>query len=371
MRITFALSGFARVPVGGYAVVFEYANQLSRRGHDVTVIQPSRWLRHDPIGRVRAEIQAAVEAVRRPLPAGGRPTWFGLDDAVKTLTPPRLTPAVFPDADAVVATAWETASLVAGLPGGKGRRYQLIQHYETWAGNRARIDASWRLPLHKIVISRWLARVAERLDAPGPVTYIPNGIDLHRFRLVRPIEDRPPGRIGLLSHRWAWKGTADGLSALSAARDAGVDVDVVLFGTDQPPSLPDWVTYHRNVQGEALVELYNSFAVFLHPSWMEGWPLPPAEAMACGAALTGYANDGVCDYATDQQTALLAPVHDVDALAAAIRRVVTQPGVRMAIARAGHTMIQDYTWDRATDRLEQLLLSGGAAASEGDGATAS
>jgi glycosyltransferase involved in cell wall biosynthesis len=371
MRITFVLSGFARVPVGGYAVVFEYANRLSRRGHEVTVIQPSRWVRHDPVGRARAEIQAAVEALRRPLPPDGRPTWFPLDDDVVTLNPSRLTPSAFPDADAVIATAWETAPVVAALARRHGLPYQLIQHYETWAGDREQIDASWRLPLHKIVISRWLAGVAERLGAPGPLTYIPNGIDLERFVLTRPIEARAPNRIGMLGHRWKWKGTADGLHALQSVRASGLELEVVVFGTGVPPSLPEWVSFHRNVQGAALVELYNSLAIFLHPSWMEGWPLPPAEAMACGAALAAFTNEGVSDYATDGETALLAPVHDVRGLARAVERLVRDPAMRINIARAGHRMIQGYTWERATDRLEQLLLSRGAGETEGGGVTAS
>lgn len=355
MRITFVLSGVARVPVGGYAVVFEYANQLSRRGHEVTVVQPSRWVRYGIRGRLRSEIQAVVEAARRPLPDDGRPSWFALDPRVRVVVPTRLRERDVPDGDAVVATAWETAPVVAALPASKGARYQLIQHYETWAGHRARIDASWRLPLKKIVISRWLGRVAEELGAPGPVTYIPNGIDLERFRLLRPIADRDPRRIGLLYHRWQWKGTADGLRALDQVRRTVPDIDVVVFGTDPSPSVPDWVTYETNPQGERLVTLYNSLAVYLHPSWMEGWPLPPAEAMACGAALAAYANDGVCDYATADETALMAPVHDVEGLARAVERFTLDPVLRVRLAEAGHRMIQDYTWNRAADRLDRLL----------------
>ncbi len=360
MRITFVLSGFARVPVGGYAVVFEYANQLSRRGHEVTVVQPSRWMRYGLRGRVRSEIQALVEGVRRPLPDSARPSWFGLDPRVRMVVPTRLHAADVPDGDAVIATAWETAPVVAALPASKGARYQLVQHYETWAGDRERIDASWRLPLHKIVISRWLGRVAEELGAPGPVTYIPNGIDLERFRLVQPIAGRDPRRIGLLHHRWEWKGTADGLRALDQVRRTVTGLDLVVFGTDPSPSVPDWVTYEANPQGERLVALYNSLAVYLHPSWMEGWPLPPAEAMACGAALVAYANDGVSDYATADENALMAPVHDVDGLARAVERLVTDPDERERLAEAGHRMIQRYTWTRATDSLEKLLSEGSA-----------
>ena len=37
-----------------------------------------------------------------------------------------------------------------------GRRFYLIQHFEDWSGDRDQVLRTWRLPMHKIVISRWL-----------------------------------------------------------------------------------------------------------------------------------------------------------------------------------------------------------------------
>ena len=45
VRVTFVLPGAGSVPVGGFKVVYEYANRLSERGHTVTVVhtaQPDR-----------------------------------------------------------------------------------------------------------------------------------------------------------------------------------------------------------------------------------------------------------------------------------------------------------------------------------------
>jgi hypothetical protein len=47
MNVHFVLPTDGTVPVGGYKVVYEYANGLVRRGHDVTVthtfyLQPSQ-----------------------------------------------------------------------------------------------------------------------------------------------------------------------------------------------------------------------------------------------------------------------------------------------------------------------------------------
>ena len=38
MKISFVLPGVSRVPVGGYKMIFEYANRLCKRGHEITLI---------------------------------------------------------------------------------------------------------------------------------------------------------------------------------------------------------------------------------------------------------------------------------------------------------------------------------------------
>ena len=38
MKISFVLPGVSRIPVGGFKMAFEYANRLSNRGHEVTLI---------------------------------------------------------------------------------------------------------------------------------------------------------------------------------------------------------------------------------------------------------------------------------------------------------------------------------------------
>jgi glycosyltransferase involved in cell wall biosynthesis len=159
----------------------------------------------------------------------------------------------------------------------------------------------------------------------------------------------------MLYHGAAWKGAADGIEALRQARNELPDLDAVLFGTDRRPSVPEWMTYVHNPTGDALVDLYNSLSIFLHPSWAEGWPLPPAESMACGCALVATANAGVSDYAHDGETAVMSPVRSPDALAGALIRVLRDQDLRLQLARAGNRAIQKMTWQRATDTFERVI----------------
>lgn len=359
MKIAFVLSGFPRVPVGGFSVVYEYASRLAARGHDVALIHPRAWMSHGLPGRIRSAARAHARSALSPLPRDGRPAWTTLQRSVDSRIVASVSAATVPDGDAVVATAWETAPVVAQLPASKGTKFQLVQHYETWAGPKALVDSTWRLPLHKIVIARWLADVARELGVGDDVTYIPNGIDHDRFRVTVPPSERDGRRVGFLYHTWEWKGTADAVAAVERVRAAVPGLDVVAYGTARRPKLPGWVTYHHRPGGDSLVELYNSLAVFVHASWTEGWPLPPAEAMACGCALAATANPGVSDYASPGVTALMTAVRDVAGLARAVEELVLDEELRGRIAAAGTAEMRRYTWARAVEQLEAVFLSRG------------
>lgn len=351
-RITFVLPGHGKNPIGGYKVAYEYANHLSARGHEVNIIHPTRLYETEGL---YANITKYGRYLERKLDGSYSPRqWFELDKNVNCLWVPSLEKIHIPDSDAVIATLWKTAEWVAGYGPEKGRKLYLIQHFEDWSGPRDQVLTTWSLPLHKIVISRWLARIAEGIDEK--YTYIPNGLDFSRFGMDTPFEGRNPLRIMMLYHDEAWKGSRDGLEALRIVKDRFPDLSVSLFGVPSGKQLPTWVEYHRTPPQHELRKLYNQASIFLAPSWAEGWPLPPAEAMMCGAAVVATDIGGHQEYAYHGDTALLAPPRQPEALADRIMALIEDPGKRIAIARAGMNNIQKFTWNRACDKLEQLIL---------------
>jgi len=236
----------------------------------------------------------------------------------------------------------------------KGAKFYLIQHYENWGRSDAEVDASWRLPMHKVVIARWLEEIGDALGEV--VTYIPNGVDAQEFPLLVVPEKRAPNTIGLLAHDAEWKGTADGVAAIALVRAHFPGTSLTLFGVNPRPTwLPEWANYVENPSHSRLSELYNSFAIFLHASWVEGFPLPPAEAMLSGCALVAAANRGVQEYAIEGRTALLAPVHDPEALALRVSSLLLDPELRCRLAWRGHDALASFTWERAADAMEATL----------------
>jgi glycosyltransferase involved in cell wall biosynthesis len=357
MNITFVLPFSGHQPVGGFKVVYEYANGLVQKGHEVTVVH-APYARTGETALLRNTRQNLVYLAKAVGLSGGyRPSrWFEVSPAVKLRWVPSLHARWIPPADVVVATAWETAEWVAGYPADRGRKFYLIQHLEsTFEGaDPDRVETTWRLPLNKVVIARWLEAIGSEL---GEKTYyVPNGLNFRSFGLDIPVTERNPHQLIMLYHGHPWKGSRDGLAAMSMVKERVPQLRATLFGVSPPPAgLPPWIAYVQSPPQATLRRLYNEAAIFVGPSWAEGWPLPPAEAAQCGAALCVTDIGGHREYALAGETALLSPPRQPDALAHNILRLVEDQEQRIEMALRAHDYVQQFTWARAVTALEEHL----------------
>jgi len=352
LRITFLLPGPGHLPTGGGKVVYEYANHLSRRGHRVSLVHPALSDAETPLRQV---FKRGASYLQRYATGGfGPESWFPIEPSVRMLWVPTLADRFIPDGDAVLATAWATAEWVPEYPASKGEKFYLIQSWETWDGPEDRVRATWMTPLKKIVVARWLRDMGS--DMGVECSYIPNGIDFDRFGLDVPVESRSPNRMMMLHHSHPVKGSADGLAALALVQKQMPDLRVTLFGTAAPnPDLPPWVDYRHLPSQQELRACYNKTSIFVAPAHTEGWPLPPAEAMLCGAALAATDIGGHREYGVHGETALLSPDRSPQKLAENVLRLARCPELRTRIARQGHECIRKCDWGGAADSFEHLL----------------
>lgn len=375
MRVTFLLPCHAGGPSGGFRVVYEFANGLAARGHDVSVVHvrrapdwtpdwadlsllicpPYRPPTLGPYRRLRRKVRDFLYAFFFPRYLAPPSTaWLPTDQRVRLLSVPRLAERYIPDGDAIFAVVWPSARTVLRYPHIKGKKFYLVMDLYPWTGRKEAIEASWRLPLAKVAISDWLNRQVRDAGNQDVVT-IRCGLDHLPLGLNRPIGERPP-IVAMMYFPLAYKAPDDGLEALRIVKARYPDLQALVFGPlSPPPALPAWVTYSQNLPDQELVDLYNKARVFACSSVAEGFGLPGAEAMACGCALATTDCGGSREYAEHGVTALVSPPRNPAALAENVLQLLTDDGLRMRLAEAGYRRARLLTWERAGAALETFL----------------
>lgn len=351
MTINFILPFAGNKPIGGFKIVYEYANRLAGRGHCVNLIHPSYTFKESAFNNAKYLIRYYQRKIDKSYDPG---SWFKLDPKVNSLWVRKIDNDNIPDADILIATAWRTADCSEKLDKSKGEKYYFIQHYETWNGNAEDVNKTWKMPFKKIVIADWLKNIAESMGEKA--YYVPNAFDFSEFGMdIRP-EERKDRKVMMLYNDLEFKGSIYGLTAFRKLKKEFNDLEVSLFGVpDRPADLPDWIEYHQTPERNLLRRLYNEASVFISPSLAEGFPLPPAEAMMCGAALACTDIGGHREYAIDDKTALLFKPKDSDAIIAVLEKLLTDRELRIRLAYSGNDYIKQFTWDRSVNDFEKIL----------------
>ncbi len=98
-----------------------------------------------------------------------------------------------------------------------------------------------------------------------------------------------------------------------------------------------------------LPALFSLADLFVYPSLYEGFGLPPREALACGAPVSAGDNSSLFETLGD--AGLLVDAEDVDALAAAMERVLADCQFRERMVERGVRQAARFTWAAAAGEL--------------------
>ena len=238
MRITIILPFPVTKPVGGAKIMYEYANRLHGRGHEVIVLHAIRR----PFKKTKTPIW--VKQFIYKLRNVSRPSWFSLHKEIRSIIVPEIKDQYVPDGDIVLCTWWQMAYAISELSPQKGKPFNLIQDYEIWKGQEDLVHESYRLPIYHMVIANYLEEIVLKYSAKKPL-YAPIAIDTEKFYIQTPIQKRKPDSIMMLYSKEVRKGTKCGLEALIKLREEIPTLQVTLFGVYEKPELPEWITYYR------------------------------------------------------------------------------------------------------------------------------
>jgi glycosyltransferase involved in cell wall biosynthesis len=113
------------------------------------------------------------------------------------------------------------------------------------------------------------------------------------------------------------------------------------------------VRYLGHVDEATLGALYESAGVLAFPSLYEGFGLPLLEAMARGLPAVAGRVGAMPELAGD--AALLVDPENVEAIAAALDRVLGDPELRAKLSAAGRERAAGFTWERSADLTRKVL----------------
>ena len=141
----------------------------------------------------------------------------------------------------------------------------------------------------------------------------------------------------------------DTTTALAAARAAGERL-VVVGGYAGPA---EGAELAGRVTDDELVDHYRRADAFLDTSLYEGFGYQVLEAMACGTPVVASDTTSIPELVGD--AALLCPPGDVEAFAAALRRLRTEAELADDLRRRGLARAAEFTWERTAEQLADAV----------------
>lgn len=340
---------------GGIRVCAIYADRLRRRGHRVSLVtMPHK----DPTLRHRVASLLKGRGMP-PRPPTGPSHFDALDLERITLDRFRdVRNSDVPDADVVIATWWETAPGVARLSPAKGSKVYFIQHYEADLDQPTdRVDATWRLPMHRIVVAEWLAELGRRrFDVES--TVVPNSVDAGQFH-APPHGKQPVPTVGMLYTKMPSKGCDLSLRAFEMALQSVPNLRLLAFGQPEVAPelpLPPGARYERNPPQDRIREIYASCDAWLFGSRSEGFGLPILEAMACRTPVIATPAGAAPELLSDGSGMLVKPEDPGEMARAIVRVAALSDADWRQLSESAYQRATGYTWDDATDLFEGALV---------------
>lgn len=348
MKINLVIPSPALKPGGGVKVMYEYANHLAARGHQVTVI-------HGIVQRhKKMKSPLWYKRLLFFLKKASRPKWFKFNAEIRSIIVPEIIDAHIPDGDIIMSTWWSTAVEVDLLAASKGRKFNLIQGYEVWEGQADLVHESYNLASQQITVSRYLQQLVKEISGKEPL-YVPNAVDPKIFFTSLPVEERNPASVCMMFSEQELKGSAYGLEALLKLKEIMPDLSVDLISVPKKPkNFPDWIAYNRNPPN--LREIYNRNSIFLSTSLNEGWGLTCTESMLCSCSLLCTDIGGHREFAIDQETALLVEPKRADQIYSGLVELIENDKKRFKLSQKGRQYVtENFSWDKSTDLLERAF----------------
>lgn len=342
-RICILFPGLGSVPIGGYKVLYEYANRFASDGYEVIIVHAGTTFFEQQ--SFKKKVRSFCRYIYGKLTKWyTRSSWFRLEKSIRTVCVWSLVERRVPKADIYIASSAITSIYLNDYLIENRCKFYFIQHFEDWFIPKEKTLETWKYKLNKIVIAPWLEEIAHSIGET--CVWIPNGFDFTYFKRTIAPRRRNKYQIAMMYSDFKLKGSVVGLDAFRKLKETMPELQISLFGVGvHPASLPEWITYYRQPDRELHNKILNESAIFVGTSYQEGWGLPIGEAMICGCAIACTDNGGYRVMALPGKTALVSAPGDATILAENIRTLIENDALRYQLAENGMKFIRQFTWD--------------------------
>ena len=176
-----------------------------------------------------------------------------------------------------------------------------------------------------------------------------SGVDVPAYATTPPPAGRP--RVILPARLLRDKGIVEFIEAARLLKHDGVDAEFVLAGAPDPLNpasltqdeidsyVREGVVTHLGWRDD-MASVFADATIVCLPSYREGLPKALLEAAASGRAIVTTDVPGCRELVQHDVNGLLVPARDAHALAAALRRLISDPVLRGRLATAGRAMVE-------------------------------
>lgn len=346
MKINFILPSIG--DSGGIKVVNKYADLFIQKGHDVVIYKSIlAFNMHRYNSSLKNSFHVMYCTIKAVI-AAVKPGKY-----VRYVS--KISDYTVRDADCTIATSWPTSYLVAKLSETKGNKYYFIQDYEVW-DNKKLGEESYKLPLKKIVIAKWIKDRIENLGVDTsdiPVIY--NGIDFDLYNISRSYNTKGRMHFLMLDHSLEKKGVSYGIRVFNKIKQKYPEVHLKMFGMKRSAFVPDYAEYYENPTREELVNLYNESDIFLFPSIEEGWGLTVIEAMASGCAVVGTNTGCLLEIGKDKYNCMKSNPKDVDSMVENVIEIMKSDKLFFKLIQQGKETAKNLDWNKSLAQYEKAI----------------
>jgi len=345
----------AREIGGGERHLADLANELAKHGHEVfAALSPGSPLRTELLELNSANVIELPMRNALNLSTAMKLSRFVRDNKIEIV-------------HAHVARDYPLAALVTG----RSKARLVLTRHVLFPMN----------PIHKLT-SRRTARVIavsqavadalreQRIFDDKKIVVIQNGIDVDRFAKRRESARQESGklRVGTIGHLAPIKGFDDFIRTAAIVCGGRDDVEFIIVGEDKSnarenrralESLINELNLNQRVKLTGWVDdiaaILQTFDLFVSSARAEPFGLSIVEAMAAGVPVIATTSEGAREIIEPNQTGMLAPIGDIEAMAKAITSLLNNASERQRLSQnAADTARRRFSLQQMVAKTEQV-----------------